>query len=824
MGLHRDLIFGLRMLRKNSLLLVVASLSLGLGIGLNTTVFSAVHAILFRAPSIERADDLVNFYSVKEGVPDSNPSSYADFLDMRERLRSVDALVGHSLAMVNYERQGLPTLQFGAIVTSGYFELLGTRPGLGRLLQDGDFETVAPVVVVSHRFWQDELNGDPAAVGNPIRLGTRVFEVVGVLPDNFTGLSRGLLPSIVVPITQSGDIQSVGEIVADGRANGRDRIDWRGLRFLNVTGRLAPGATIAEAQAEASTLANVLAQEYPDSNLARGVLLLETARVRFDPEIDAVLVPVAILLLTLVALVLLVACGNVANLLLAKAQSRGGEMALRTALGASRAQIVSQLLVESLLYGLVCGAVGLGLASLAIQLLGLVRLDLPFQPDLALRLDTPVLLFTLGLSLATTLVFGLIPARHASRLALVPLLRSDGATTVAAGRWFHPSNLLVVGQVAVSLVLIVVAGLLFRSLGAARGVDVGFEVERLGTVSLELPSAEQRPSELAALWRRIEDRIEALPGIETVALTTRMPLGSNINTDNFFIPGYRDTEADPPIYIDVARVDEDYFAALRLELVSGRLIDLRDRPGTPLVAVVTEAMARRFWPGEPALGKQFRIGTSDNAQIEIVGVVRDYKIRTPGEAPRPMVHFAWQQRPVNNAVIVYRSTGPAERMLEQVVATARAEIPNLLVVQSTTMTRMRDLLLLPLSAGSVAAAALGSLALFLAVLGLSGLIIYWVNRRTREIGLRIALGAHRNSVLRLIVRRTFALIGAGLVLGGAAAVVLGRLIEPALYVSGFDPLSLTIGVAVLLVGGVIASVVPVRRATSIDPMRALRQE
>jgi predicted permease len=823
-GLHRDLVFGLRMLRKNSLLLVVASLSLGLGIGLNTTVFSAVHAILFRAPNIERADDLVNFYSVKEGVRDSNPSSYADFLDMRERLRSVDALVGHSLALVNFERQGLPTPQFGAVVTSGYFELLGTRPSLGRLLQDDDFEAEASVVVVSHRFWQNELTGDPGAIGRSIRLGTRVFEVVGVLPQDFVGLSRGLLPNIFVPITQARGIQPIGEVVADGPVNGRDRIDWRGLRFLNVTGRLAPGTTIAAAQAEASTLANVLAQEYPDSNVARGVLLLETGSVRFDPEIDAVLVPVAILLLTLVALVLLVACGNVANLLLAKAQSRGGEMALRTALGASRAQIVSQLLVESLLYGLICGAVGLGLASLAIQLFGLVRLDLPFQPELALRLDAPALLFTLGLSLATSLVFGLIPARHASRLALVPLLRSAGATTAAASRWFHPSNLLVVGQVAVSLVLIVVAGLLFRSLGAARGVDVGFEVERLGSMSLELPSAGQTPGELTALWRRIEDRIEALPGIETVTLTTRMPLGTNLIADNFFIPGHRDTAADPPLYIDLAGVDEDYFATLGLELVSGRLIDARDRPGTPLVAVVTDAMAQRFWPGDSALGKQVRIGAGDNPQIEIVGVVRDYKIRTPGEAPRPMVHFAWQQRPGNNAVIAYRSTGPAEPMLEQVVATARAEIPNLLVVQSTTMTRMRDLLLLPLSAGSIAAAALGSLALFLAILGLSGLIIYWVNRRTREIGLRIALGAHRNSVLRLIVGRTFALIGVGLVLGGAAAVVLARVLEPALYVSGFDPLSLAVGVGVLLIGGMIASVVPVRRATSIDPMRALRQE
>jgi len=230
-GLHRDLLFGLRMLRKNSLLLVVASLSLGLGIGLNTTVFSAVYAALFRAPSIERAEDLVNFYSVKEGARDTNPNSYADLLDMRANLRSVDALVGHALAMVNYERAGVPAVLFGAIVTSGYFELLETRPRLGRVLQPSDFETEAPVVVVSDRFWRQELDGDAAAIGRTIRLGRRTVEVAGVLPPDFTGLSRGLAPDIFVPLTRSTDVQVIGEIAADGSANGRDVLDWRGFRF-----------------------------------------------------------------------------------------------------------------------------------------------------------------------------------------------------------------------------------------------------------------------------------------------------------------------------------------------------------------------------------------------------------------------------------------------------------------------------------------------------------------------------------------------------------------------------------------------------------------
>jgi len=824
MKLHRDLAFGLRMLRKNTLLLVVASLSLGLGIGLNVTVFSAVNALMFRAPSIERADALVNFYSSKEGQQDLNPTSYPDLLDMRERLTSLDALVGHDLAMVNYDRRGLPAVEFGAVVTRGYFELLETRPALGRLLQDDDFDSEAPVVVVSYKFWRDELGGDPAAVGSTVRLGRRVFEIVGVLPETFTGLARGLAPNIFVPITFGADMQPIGEVMTDGRANGRGLMDWRGYRFLSVTGRLAVGATLAQAQGEASALATALAAEYPDSNTARGTVLRESSSVRFDPEIDGVLMPVAILLLGLVGMVLIVACGNVANLLLAKAQARAGEMALRAALGASRLQIVIQLLVESALYGLVCGAVGLGVAALAIESFGLLRLDLPAQPELALRLDAPVLLFTFGLSLATTLLFGLIPARHAGRLALVPLLRSGGAATAGARHWFHPANLMVSGQVAASLVLVVIAGLLFRSLGAARDVDVGFEVERLGTVVVALRDTDVPPEEMPALWDRIKARVEALPGIEAVAHATRMPLGLAITGNDFFIPGVRDSEADPPLFLDTTSVDEGYFPTLGLTLVAGRLIDSRDRTDTQLVAVVTEAMVQRFWPGETGLGKRFRVGASDSPELEIVGVVRDYKIRTPGELPRPMVHFAWDQRVQQAGVLAYRSTTAPERMLEQVIAAARAESPSLLVVQSTTMARSRALLLLPLSAGSAAAAALGALALFLAVLGLSGLIAYWVNRRAREIGLRMALGAGRGSVVRLVARRAVVLVGVGLLFGGAVSLLVGRVMQPALYVPAFDPVSLGVGVMVLIIAGVVSSVIPARRAASIDPMTVLRQD
>jgi macrolide transport system ATP-binding/permease protein len=824
MGLRRDVTFGLRMLRKNPLLLIVASCSLGLGIGLNTTVFSAIHATLLRGPDIERADDLVNFYSAKEGTADLNPNSYADFLDMRERLEGVDSLVGYSLAMMNYDGGGLPSVEIGSIVTDGYFDLLESFPEVGRLFRTEDFESEAPVAIVSHRFWQNELGGEPGAVGSTVRLGGRVFEVIGVLTEDFTGFFRGLIPDIVVPITVSADIQTIGEVSAQGSPGGRSVLEWRGYRFLTVIGRLARGSTLERTQAEANALASALADEFPDTNLARSATLLESRKVRVDPEFDGYLVPAAILLLGLVALVLLVACANVANLLLVRAQSRSAEIAVRTSLGASRWQIVRLLLVECTLLGLIAGAIGLFVTWLGLRLLRFVDLDLPIDPQLALRFDEPVLLFTLGISLATSLLFGMIPARRAARLTHVTSLRSDRAMAAIPRRRFLPANILVVAQVAMCLVLVVTAGLLLRSVDVARSIDPGFDVGRLGNVTVELNDARLSAEDLPAIWQRMEERIEALPGIETVALNSRLPLGLSVNTSQIYIPGIRETEADPPISLDVTRVDEDYFTALDLRLVNGRLLDPRDDLGTLPVAVVTEEMVRRFWPGESALGRRFRVGSSDGVEVEIVGVVRDYKIRTPDEPPRPMVHFAWRQRPQTYGVLAFRSTGPPENQLPRVVAAARSEVPGLLVIESTTMTRMRDLLLLPLRAGSALAAGLASLALLLAVLGLSGAIIYWVSWRAREIGMRMALGATRGSVLRLVLSRVLFLIGVGLILGAAAAVALGRSLAAVLYVPPLDPVSFSMGVAILLAAGIVAAVVPARRAISIDPMTVLRQE
>ena len=823
-GLQRDLMFGLRMLRKSPLLVIVATLSLGLGIGLNTTVFSAVHALLLRGPAIEQAGDLVNLYTFREGAQDLSPNSYADFLDMRERLDSIDSLVAYSLVMFNFDQQGLPTVEIGTVVSDGYFELLETRPVIGRLFTSDDFETQAPVVVVSHSFWQREFGSDTDAVGSTLRLDNQVYEVVGVLPEDFTGFSRGLVPNVFAPISSLEEISVLGESVADDAPNGRNFRDWRGYRFLSVTGRLSSNATLTQAEAEARAVASALSEEFPFSNQSRRLSLVETSRVRFDVDLDGVLVPGAMLLLGLVGLVLLVACVNVANLILAKAESRRAEVALRTALGASRWQIVRQLLVENAILGLFAGGIGLLVALIGIRLLGSIGYLLPIDPPFSLRLDMPVLLFTLGVSLATSLLFGLLPARQASRYSLVPALHSMRGSTTGPKRRFQTANTLVILQVAVSLVLVVTAGQLFRSISTARDIDLGFEADRIGNLSLDLSGVEVPADERAVLWQRIEASIETLPGIESVALTTRLPLGTSVNTNSFFIPGYSDSAANSLVRLDTTDVDGDYFATLGLELVEGRLIDERDQTGTEPVVVVTAAMERRYWPGESAIGKSIRVSSSTGVEFDVVGVVRDYKVRTPGEAPRPLLHFAWSQRPHNRSMLAYRSTLPADNMLEQVVAVVRAEAPDALILQSTTMNQMRDLILLPLRAGGAFAVGLGGLALFLSILGLSALIVYWVSRHRREIGLRMALGANRGSLFGLIVGRTMLLVALGAIIGSLGAVALGRLLQQILYVPSLDPVSLTLGVIVLILAGTLATVAPVRRATSIDPMTVLRQE
>ncbi len=829
MSLGQNLKFGIRTLRKSPGLLAVAALSLGLGIGVNTTVFSLVHAVLYRMPDVERPQELVNVYTRREGTEAFNTTSGPDLEDLRTQSKTLDELVGYSWALVNIELNGEPTLEMGSLVTEGYFEMLGVRPALGRTFIPEEHATGGPpAVVLTHRFWRRALSEDPSVIGTTLRIGGSDFLVAGILPPGFNGLQRGIEAELFVPAAQVELVEPAGEIWSQGhRGQGLTRFEWRGFRFLTLTGRLHEGASDREAQAEVQTLMANLAAEHSDSNERLSGTVIPTADVRINPALDGTLLPGAILVLVMVGLVLLVACANLANMLLARATSRRREIGVRLALGASRRQLISQLLIESALLACVGTVSGLAVAAVGMRFLALQRLDLPISPTIELHLELPVLLFALALAAITGLLCGLVPALDASRTNLVPALKAEsGADANPGTRRWRPTlgSTLVIAQVALSLVLVVGASLLARSVSAARGTDLGFDADPVGVLTLDLGPLNLEPEVGRQRIDRLVAQVEALPGIESAGVASRMPLGLNMWNASFFIPGFRESEEDPPLDLEVTYADSGYFDSLKLELLEGRLFDQRDRPDTPAVAVVTEAMARRFWPESGALGRRFRINQADSPEVEIVGVLRDYKVITPGEAPRPFVHFAWNQRGGEYGLLTYRArTGSASDLLETVYQEVQRSEPGAFIADSTTMAQMRDTMLLPVRAGGALFAGMGALALLLAGTGLAGLIAYRVTQRTREIGLRMALGAGQNNIVKRVLKQSLSLVGIGSAIGLIGVLVLGKALGTVLYVSPWDPLSIFGGIAVLALVAVAASVFPARRAARVDPLVALRQ-
>lgn len=830
MNITRDFRYASRALLKTPGFLLVTALSLGLGIALNTTMFGVIWSTLFSTPDIERPDQLVSVYTAQSGEADLVGNSIPDLRDLSDSTETLQSVFAQSLAVANVSVDGRPTPRIGSVVTANFFEALGVRAALGRtfLPEEALGGSARPTVVLTHSYWQRGFGARPDILDEALRIGGFDFEIVGVLPQGFRGMLRGLQPDLFVPLAHLASIEPMGEISSEGRRGGLPNEEFRGFRFLTTYGRLAEGSTIAQAEADVQSIYAGLAAAYPDTNPNFEARLLPTSSVHIDPDLDGTIVPAAMVALGMVILVLLVACANIGNLLLARAEARRREIALRLSLGASRWQLVRLLLVESILLSLIGGLAGLALAVLAMRLIARMPLDLPIDVVLEPTLDGPVLLFTLGISLVTGLVFGLLPAARSARASLVPALKDEGSGTRAERglrAWLQPSRLLVVSQVALSLVLLVGAGLLQRSVQVARAVDVGFEAERIGAFTTDVGPGDQSARE--AMWQRLIRVVEAHPEVERAAVATRSPLELNIHRAEFFIPGHRELESEPVISHDVTRTNNRFFEVLDLEIVDGSTFptlaagETEDRE-TPRIALVNQAMAGLYWPGESAVGKIFRTPAADSPPTTIVGVVEDYKVRTPGEAPRPMVHF-WSEGAVPQfGNLLYRTRGNVDSVQQDVQRTLLAAEPDLFVLEATSLSSRRDLVLLPIRIGGAVVSGLSALALVLAVVGLAGLIGYWVNRRTREIGIRVAVGADRGRITRLVLLRSLSLVAVGGLLGLAGAALLGQVLRTVLYVPTIDPVSFLAGLTILGTAAILASLIPVRRATSIDPIQALR--
>ncbi len=818
----QDVRHALRALRRAPGFTAVAVVTVALGIGVNATVFSVVSSVLFKPLPVERPAELVNVYGHEIMSPGHDAISYPNYLDYRERSETLTGLVAHTNFFASLSIEGRSELVVGEVVSDNFFQVLGVRPVLGRSFTPEEFAGpgAGPVAIVSHRFWQSRFGGAPDVVGRSFRLNGVVYTVIGVAPGRFGGMFPALTAQLWVPLSMVDGVEPMGNQRHRG-GGGESWLDSRGRHFLWVKGRMRPDVDVSQVRAELETIAAGLAVQYPQANERERVRVTRTTDVAISPDLDGTVAPAGLVMLAAVALVLLVACGNLANMLLARAGARRQELAVRQAVGASPRRLTRLLLTESVLVSLAGGAVSLLLTVWLTGFLGRYRPGLPFDIGIDVSPDWRVLLFTFAAALATGVVFGLVPALRASRPDLVPALKDVGGAIWTGRRpRVELRDALVVGQVAFSLTLLVIGALMARSLHAAGRVDLGYDAHHVAHLVLALGMNGYDAEGGAVLVEEGQRRLAALPGVRAVGLVSRLPLAVNNNGFRLFIDGHPMTVADRPIVLDGASVDENYFDVLGLRIVAGRAIEAGDRDHSRRVAVVTRTMASRYWPDEDAIGRTFRPGR-ESAPWEIIGIVEDYKVDTPGEAPKPYLHIPLSRRATLVNYLIRTST-PAAGLVPTLERELRQLDSDLVFLDTGTLADLVALRLLPIRLGAWLIGFFGLLAVLLSAVGLYGVIAFSVSRQVREIGVRKALGADTSDVVAMVVRRGMALVAVGGLIGAVLAGLGGRLLSSVLFVGTFDPWSFGAAFLVLTAVAAIAHWVPARRAARVDPMVALR--
>jgi predicted permease len=677
------------------------------------------------------------------------------------------------------------------------------------------------VVALSHRTWTREYGGDPAIVGRTLHLRGQPYTIVGVVKAEFHGMVPMLQPELWLPAAWVEEVEPAGiqEVVP---SPGDSRLQRRGQRWLFVKGRLKDGETAERAQANLQVIMAQLAAAHPKTNEKRPVVV--ATNVHLHPQADKAMRPVAAGLMVGVGLVLLVACANVANMLLARASGRQKEISIRLAVGATRGRLVRQLLTESILLALLGAAAGVALAVVLLQFVQAIPIPFPVRLALALHIDARVLLFTTAIATVAGAIAGLAPALKATKPDLTKDLKGDRASISSAGRRWTLRDGLVALQTGVTLVLLVAAGLLTRSILEARQTDLGFRSEGLAVLSAEVGLIGYDEARAAALYDRAIERIRALPGVQSASLMVRQPLSVNYNRNSVFFPD-RQQPGDDAIPIDSTRVDDKYFATLGVPLLQGRNFNTGDTPQSPRVAIVNETFVRTYWPGQDPIGRRFRIRNLDGPEYQIVGIVKDYKSNTVGERPTPYVHYALSQNRQTGEVFMARTAADADALVLAMRREVLALEPNAVFIDSQTMETQVDLTLMPARLAAQIASLVGLVATILAAVGLYGVIAYAVARRTREIGIRVALGAAPNGVIAMVMRQGLTVTAAGLAFGSVAAFLAARAIAGALYgISATDPIAWLAAATALLLSAAFANFIPARRASLVDPSVALRSE
>ena len=818
-NLFKDIRFGVRMLTKNPGVSLVAIITLALGIGANTAIFSGVSAFLMRPLSVPNPSGLIRPIEIAEDRGASDKLSYPDFIDYREQAASIADFSAEDMVQAAIDAENQNDVIWGQVVSANYFDVTQVKPIMGRSFLPDEDKTVGSgaVVVLGHGFWQRRMAADPNIVGKTVRLNNRAYEVIGVAPDYFMGTKFALAMDFWVPISMAEDLRRNPDILKS-----------RDNHWMNVIGRLKPGVSVERASAEMSAIASRLNQSYPDERASNTQITVMNEVDGRWVEMGNTFKSGGAIAMAIVGLILLIACANVANLMLARAAARRKEIGIRLALGASRARLIRQLLTESLLLSIIGGGLGLLLALWVTDLMeGFVPILEYTIVSNFFALDSSALVFTIAITLGTGLVFGLAPAWQASNPDVVPVLKGDPeAARKGKRKGFTLRNTLVVAQVALSLVVLVCGGLFIKSFRMAQTMDPGFDNPNGLIVSVSPQLAGYDQEQARNFYKQLVDRVSHVPGVDAVSLTRTLPLGDSSNYNGPILKeGETLARGSAGRNIMTNVIAPGYFGAMQIPILEGRDFDDRDQLKNQRVVIVNQRMAETLWPGESAIGKRIFIGSDSRTGLEVVGVVKTGRYRNLAEDPKPFFYYALSQsRPSTMAMVIRPSIDP-RNLVGAIRKEVQAPDRSVPVFGVKTMDEHKTYSLWAPNMAASFSLAFGVVAILLSAVGLYSVMAYIVSQRTREVGIRMALGANRADVMKMIARQGMKLAAIGISIGLVLALALAQVLSSLLIgIGGYDVTTFLLVPVLLAIVAFVASYLPARRATKVDPLVALRYE